>query len=208
MALSPIPIQRYLVPEVRLAVPDGFRQVDQAILGGLPHTIRLDEEATLVVVAPNGLAVTWRNADPTSVVSQSAGEVEPVTVRGDEPLGSVERAPARLLMRLGATTVASVPLIVGLQRTIPNNGRSDRGVRIELIILSWDLRAGSLRGVGDFGSHISLAWRRADQAVAHYSTPPINPHLIPRLEPQFRMESRIGLKVAIQLPRFQHKKVI
>ena len=208
MAVLPTPIQRYLTPEVKPTTPAGFTQIGKTLLNGLPHTIQLTENITLVIVVPNGLAVTWRDADPTTLISVSDDELEPHVADSDEPIGNVARAPVRMLMRVAGTTVGSIPLVAGLRRTVPDSGETDRGVQIELVILSWDRRAGSLRGRGDFGSRISLAWRRADEAVEQYSTPIVNPHLVPRLPPEDRMESRLGLKAPVQLQRFQIKKVI
>ena len=200
MPIAPIPIQHYLVPGQNPITPDGFTQVDQTIFGGLPHTIQIDEATALLVVAPNGLARTWRDIDPTSIVSKSDDERKPTISSPKEPIGFLERAPVRILVRQNGDLMASIPLVAGLRRMIPDSGRSSLGVRIELYILSWDLRAGSLRGLGDFGSRISLAWRRADKAGERFSTPPVNPKLIPRLEPKFKMESLFESKFEIVQP--------
>lgn len=208
MSMPPIPIQRYLTPEDKPRAPEGFTQVDATIRAGLPHTIQLDQETSLVVVVSSGLAVTWRDIDPATVVSRSNEELAPGTPHPDAPVGGVERTPARLLLRQAGQTVAVTPLVAGLRRLLPDAGEPGRGVRLELVILEWDIRAGSMRGAGDFGSRLSLAWRRADQAVAAYSTPPPHPHLVPRLKPQFRMWSRLGLIRVTPLSRFLIKKVV
>ena len=202
MPILPIPVQGYLVPEQKLLVPEGFTPVDEPILNGLPHTIQLGEDTTLVVVIPTGLAATWRDIDPTTVVSSSADERQ--RFNPAESTSAAMRASARILMRVGGRTVASLPLVAKLLRTIPGDG--ERGVQIELLIVSWDLRAGNLRGPGDFGSRIVLATRRADQANDQFSTPPVNQYLIPRLGDEFRTQSELGRKALRPLQRFETKK--
>lgn len=197
MALPRIPIHRYLVPETKPQAPAGFTLVDEPLVTGLPYAILLGADTRLLVTLPTGLAVTWRDADPTLPVSQSNGELTSVVSRPDEPVGNAERAPLRLLLQDAGVTLASVPLAVGLRRFLPDDGEANRGVRFEVVVLAWDLRAGSLRGVGDFGSRITLAWRRADQAVEHYSTPPPNPQLVPRLPRNYRLESLVGVHVKL-----------
>ncbi len=206
--VPPIPVQRYLVPEAKPQAPEGFTLVDQPIVGGLPFSLQLDDEYRLVVAMPTGLAATWRDADPTAVVSHSADEVAPWIASSGAPVGDAARPPARLVVQRAGATVAAVPLAAGLRRSLPDSGQQDQGVRLELVILSWDLRAGSLRGPGDFGSRLSVAWRRADRAVEQFSTPPVNPHLVARLPHQFRMESALGLQHPVRLWRFSVKKVV
>jgi hypothetical protein len=101
-----------------------------------------------------------------------------------------------------------VPLVVGRRRLLPDGGRHEHPMRIELAVLGWDIRAGSLRGPGDFGSRIRLAWRSADRSVELFSTPPVVPHILPRLPVAFRMQSVLGLKLPKVLARFQTKKGI
>jgi hypothetical protein len=60
---------------------------------------------------------------------------------------------------------------------------------VELAILDWEVRAGSMRGAGDFGSFIELAWRRADQAVDTFRPAPVHRRVAERLGPGFRVES-------------------
>ena len=180
--------------------------MSQAILGGLPHTIQLDQDLRLILFVPTGLATVWRDADPTTVVTQSAGELSPSTVVTNSAIGDATRAPARVALQISGTIVASVPLAAGLRRTLPDSGNADIGSRVELAILSWDIRAGSLRGSGDFGSRLTLAWRRADKAVERFLTPTVSSQLVARLEPQFRMASELGRTNAARLARFQNKK--
>ncbi|HYT34466.1 MAG TPA: hypothetical protein VEL69_05480 [Ktedonobacteraceae bacterium] len=204
MVMPPIPIQRYLVPDTKPTLPEGFTQVDEPMLNGLPHRIQLTQSTTLIVVMPTGLATTWRDVDPTTVVSQSDDEVSPAGLQAE----ASARPPVRIIVQRAGAPLVSIPLAAGALRAVWDSGRSDLGAQFELMLLSWDIRAGSLRGAGDFGSRISLAWRRADQAVMQYSTPPINPVLLPRLPKTLRLESVVGLRFYEKLQRFQIKKVV
>jgi len=208
MTFQPIPVQRFLVPDQNPVAPEGFVEVSEAILGGLPHIIQLDQEVKLVLFVATGLAATWRDVDPTTVVSQSDGELAPAAAGGDFPIADVRRAAAHVAVKVGSAIVASVPLAAGLRRVLPDAGDSDGGSRIELLVLSWDIRAGSLRGPGDFGSRVRLAWRRADKAVEKFSTSSVSSQIVARLEPEFRMESELGSIEAARLARFKNKKVV
>jgi hypothetical protein len=191
MTGAAIPIARYLVPETA-APPSELTRVTQAISRGLPHTIDLDGDLKLVLTVPNGVAAVWRDSDPTAVVSRSSDQVaaSPRPQAGQaEPLGAIAYAPARLYLERGQTTLACVPLVSGLRRTIPDTGRDDAGVRIELLVVAWDLRAGSLRGAGDFGSFVDLAWRRAGRAGDRFDVPPLSPRVAVRLERELRREA-------------------
>jgi hypothetical protein len=181
MPVPPIPVTRYLVPPVLPSVPEGFIEVNETLLGGFPNTINLTDELTLTLVVPNGLAHLWRDADPSELVSASDGEIQASIAAPAIPVGAVTRAPARLLLRLSGTTVASVPLVAGLHRRLPDGGDPALGVSVELAILGWELHAGSLRGPGDFGSRITLAWRRIDTGVDFYSELPEVPPFLYRL---------------------------
>jgi hypothetical protein len=205
---GPIPVQHYLVPERTPTAPEGFTLVEERILNGLPHAIRLDPQTRLVLLVPTGLARTWRDAAPEAIVSRSDEGLAPLAAGGDASVGEVDRTPARLLLRSGTRTLASVPLVAGLRRSLPDAGLPDSGTRVEVVILSWDLRAGSMRGAGDFGSRISLAWRYADRAVERFSTPPPNPNVVPRLEAKFKTASLLGLTLPKRMARFKIKKAV
>jgi hypothetical protein len=212
MPLAPIPVSRYLVPQVPLQAPGGFTSVDEKILDGLPHTISLDRATELVLTMPNGVAVTWRDADPAALVSRSTEELSPYTPNPAEPVATVGRAPLRLLVRLNGALAFSLPLRAGQRRIASDAGDPAKGSQIEVYVLFWEIYAGTLRGPGDFGSRISFAWRRSDQAVNHFSDPPPHPYLFPRLilvlPERFRIESTLGLTEFFPLARFQNKKVI
>lgn len=178
MPLAPIPVSRYLVPD---APPQpeaaGFTRIRQSIPAGLPLVIPLGEGLRLVLVVPTGLATTWRDADPTAVVTQSAPEQGAHDPQAPAPL---PRVPGRLMLLAQGDVLESVALAAARRARLPDTGRSDIGVRIELIVLGWEIRAGSLRGPGDVGSWIEIAWRRADQAADEFSAPPVSPDVLER----------------------------
>jgi len=206
-APPPIPVNRYLTPNVTLTVPDGFAAIDQSMANGLPHRLDLDKDTKLLVIVPTGLVSVWRDADPAAVVTRSDEEQTSFAGQPGQPIADAARSPAQLVLLANGAILGAAPLGAGLQRLYPETGAG--GVRIELLIRSWQICAGTLRGPGDFGSSISLAWRRADQAVENYSTPPPNPIILPRLKLIDRFESVVGLERFEQrLSRFDIKKAV
>lgn len=215
--MPPFPIHRYLTPEASPAAGDlvaaGFTLVDDRITTGLPYTVPLDDGAELTLILPNGLAHTWRETDPAAVVSLGASELA-----GHDPAATAETAPVHrpplwLRLRVGGTPVAVAPVVAGRRGLLPEGDRAPgdpatSGVRVEVVVLDWAIYAGTVRGPGDYGSFLRLAWRRADQAVARFSTPPVNPYVIQRLPPEQKMESELGRKVVRRLSRFAIKKVL
>jgi hypothetical protein len=183
--LMPIPVSRYLVPDAPVTLPDGFTLVDQSLSIGLPFTVPLFRDMSLTLTVPTGLAIQWRDADALAVVSQSDAEALGQPAKASmATLGAVDRAPARLILLQSGAAVASVPLVAGLRHLLPDSA-AGVGAAIELAILSWDIRAGNVRGVGDFGSRIRFGWREADQAVDQFPPPAINPHILSRLDDPF-----------------------
>jgi hypothetical protein len=158
MPLPPGAALSAVVPPLPSGVPSGFTREMTALDNGLPATVRLPDGIDLVVVVPTGAAALWRDSDPLAVVSASAPQTAPASSPSDPGLRATS-AP-RLLVRTGGATVASVPLVAGLRRAVPDDGVL--GARIELVILGWQVAAGSMRGPGAFGSWLELGWRRAD----------------------------------------------
>ena len=179
--MDPIPVTAFLVPEHPSATPDGFTRVDAVMTRGLPHVVALDKTTRATVVLPSGLAREWRDADPASLVSASDDEHAPSTPDPAAPAGDVRRAPVRLVVERGGVVLGTIPLAAGVRRFVPNGGGADGGVAVELLVIGWELRAGTVRGAGDFGSRIALAWRAADHASAEFAPPPINADLARRL---------------------------
>jgi len=105
-------------------------------------------------------------------------------------VGTLERAPVHLILRGAGEQLASVPLVAGMRRRLPDSGGAEQGVRIELIVTAWDIRAGSLRGQGDFGSRVELAWRRADRASDEFAAPVPGERVLARLPQDAQLQSR------------------
>jgi hypothetical protein len=158
MPLPPGPALSAVVPPSGTGAPTGFTREMAMLDNGLPASVRLPDGVDLVVVVPTGSAVVWRDADPLAVLSASAPQAAP-DPGGTGPGLRVRPAP-RLLVRIGGQTVATVPLVAGLRRAVPDDGSA--GVRVEIVVLGWQLTAGSMQGPGAFGSWRELAWRRAD----------------------------------------------
>jgi hypothetical protein len=181
-SLLPIPVSRYLVPDSPVTIPDGFTPVDQTLSTGLPFTLPLFRDLSLTLTVPTGLAAEWRDADGSAIVSQSDDQLGPRTAPASvSTVGGVERAPARFLLLQSGAVLASIPLVAGMQHLLPDGG----GVAIELVVVSWSIRAGNVRGAGDFGSRIRFGWREADQAVDQFTPPAVNPHILSRLKDPF-----------------------
>jgi hypothetical protein len=179
--MNPIPVAGYLVPEHSTLVPDGFTRVDEPMTRGLPHIISLDRSTKVTFVLPSGLARAWRNAESADLVSASDEQHAPAVSDPLQPEGDVARPPIRLLIERGGQVLGAVALAAGLRQVVPNDGGVARGAAIELVVLGWTLRAGTVRGPGDFGSRITLAWRLADRGSNEFAPPPINPNLARRL---------------------------
>lgn len=178
MPTAPAPIARYLVPDVAPRVDEnGFVRIRERVPAGIPHAIALAEGLRLIVVVPTGLAATWRDADPAAVVTESAPEHAALDPQGP---AAPARTAARLILRDATGVLASVPLAAYRRLSLPDTGRSDTGVRIEMIVLGWEIRAGSLRGPGDVGSWIEIAWRVADRAADEFSPPFVSPRVLER----------------------------
>lgn len=183
-----IPVNRYLVPDTPPLVPGDFASVSHALVRGIPEELRLDVDYSLMVYLPTGNAVLWRNADPTLVaVSGDRDSLpdSPATARQDV----TARVPARLVLRRAGVFVAALPLAVGLQRRLPDNGTA--GCAIELLLLDYRLHAGTVRGAGDFGSFLRFAWKRIDRAQDLFRLPALPPRVAERFVGQ--VQSQLGL---------------
>ncbi|WP_164015759.1 hypothetical protein [Pyxidicoccus trucidator] len=163
----PIPASRYLVPDAAPRLPADMTRVRVPLVRGLPQPLPLDGEFDLVLYAPLGQAVLVRDSDSTALVGSGAPERArhtpgPATRRLIASASqALARAPARLVVRRGGAILGALPLAAGLWRAVPDHGGAP-GARLEVVVLDWALHAGTLRGAGDYGSFVELAWRRAD----------------------------------------------
>lgn len=173
------PIARYLVPDTGPpALPDGFTAVRQVLTGGLPQRIEFGNGVHAMLVLPTGLARQWLDADPLDLVSTSDDDLS------SDPARPSARPPLRLVVRRGSEILATVPLTAGLRRVCRS---------VELVVLSWHLCAGTVRGPGDYGSAVELGWRSADKAVDIFG-PPVPHRAVVRRKPlSVRIESEFRL---------------
>jgi hypothetical protein len=163
--MTPMPIERFLVPEPSLALPEGFARSRQPLTRGVPFQWTLDGDLGVALIVPTGFATLWRDADPEAIATASTGETRPhVPPRGSDPS---EQPAVRLILRRERATLASIPLAAGLVRIAPD-GDNARSLT-EIFIAGWLLHAGCMRGPGDYGSFVDGAWRRADRSGADFS---------------------------------------
>ena len=182
------PIERYLVPPAADPI-SGATSDSRTLVQGLPEPVQLDANFSAVVTLPTGIVSPWRDADPAAVVSSSAPETDPWTDTPDAPFADADRAPLRLLVLFQGTLVGSVPLAAGSHRFVPDGGGASGGGLLELRVGAWRIAAGNLQGPGDFGSTLRLDWQRVDAGMTQFVPPPVNPHVLPRLQRRYRLES-------------------
>jgi hypothetical protein len=175
MAALPWIVRELTPPPPRIA-PNGMTAETTRILAGLPHSIVLAEDMRLIVTLATGDAVLWRDADATAVVTTSDEERTPPNA-SDESRS--RRVPAALVVQRGRRVLATLPLALAAHRVTDPAG----GFALELVTLGWKIRAGSLRGGGDFGSFVSLAWKRVDGGASRFEPPPIHPRVAARQRP-------------------------
>jgi hypothetical protein len=185
MSLAPIPVDTLLTPDPATTPPPGddYARVAQPIQTGLPHRIEVATGLALVLIAPTGLATAWRDADPRALLSSSAAESapsDPAVLATAPTAAAVVVPPLRLLLLSGGAIAAAAPLRLGRLTVLPDHGGADQGTLGEVVVLGWQLFAGSLRGSGDVGSSIDLAFRPADVPSPTFSPPPINPRVAER----------------------------
>lgn len=163
-------VSRLLVPPPRSAVPPGWTAVDEPVRAGLPHRLVPTAGLELLLVVPTGLATAWRDAPDTAVVSAGVDgrTARPARRPGDPVPVGPPHAPARLVLLRDGVPAGALPLVAGARTLLPGTGS---GPTLELLVRDWLIAAGSLRGPGDVGSRISLAWRRADRGSPTWTGP-------------------------------------
>jgi hypothetical protein len=173
--MPPLPIDRFLTPEAPPGVV-GFVRSRQDLNRGVPFEWALEGDMSLVLLMPTGLATPWRDADPSIVLSASGEQATPHKApRGEDVL---ERPPLRLLLRRSRATLAAIPLATELRRVTPDGGGAQSSV--DLLIVGWLIHAGCVRGPGNYGSFLEIAWRRVERGESEFSLPPVDPHVAAR----------------------------
>jgi hypothetical protein len=163
--------------------PPGTTVVEQRLLNGIPALFPLTRTFTLAVALPTGLAATWRDADPTSLVSGGNWERgAPPPAPGWSALGSPARPPLLLVLldttatgaagRATRRPVAAIPAAAGVPRRLPLDGTSPVGITVTM--LDWQLFAGTVLGAGDNGSWVRFAWRPVGPGSDSFDAPPVN----------------------------------
>lgn len=179
MPFIQMPILALLTPPPGELTPEGFTRLDVNIIGGLPFTLRLSDQYNLLLVMPTGLAALWRDADSGLVISSSTDQRQPVAEHALEPVAEVSRPPLQLFVQRGRTMLGAFPLAVSRAVLQPEGQTAG----LEILILSWELRAGNMRGPGNFGSRLALAWRATEKASAAFSPPAVHPAALRRQPP-------------------------
>jgi hypothetical protein len=188
------PLTRLLVPPTAPGLPDTFLNVQAQILNGFPHFIDLTKSVRLKITMPTGLLRQWMDADPSALVATSDDTLAPRPASLSEEIGGVTRPALRIALLQNGAFLSTVPVAAGVQRTLPDDGSATQGVAIDVALVSWNIFAGTVRGPGDFGSSIQLAWRFANAAVNDFGPPVINIFLWHRLIPRLRLQSELGLR--------------
>ena len=176
MTTLPIPINRYLVPPELPPLPDAFTRVRQILDRALPASIRLDDELSLALYVPTGDAILWRDLDGRAPTLAAADEIAPRDAAATTDPAA--RPPVRLVLRCAGRNLGSAPLVTGLRRRLPDDG--ENGAVVEIWIRDFQISAGTVRDVGDFGSFIDFGWRRIDRGAPQFELPPLAPRVAER----------------------------
>jgi hypothetical protein len=193
--MLPAPLANILVPDAAVSPPEAFQTIARPINSGLPFTLTLSDDFEAMLVLPTGLARQWIEADPGGVIASSSDEQQPHD-SAVPPASFVGRAPLRLLVRRQGRSLASLPLNAGVMRYVSDSGAATQGVTLAVVPLSWTVCAGSVRGAGDFGSRIELAWRVVDRAIDTFGPPVVSRRVLQRRPPLERIESVLGLAIS------------
>jgi len=204
MATAPIPTARLLVPD-RLQLPPGFATATEVVTNGLPHRVALGE-LELVFTVPVGLMAQVVAVASDVVVASSEGTFAPAMAM-DAGRDPVREGRLRVTARVAGRSTVTAAVVANRVLAVPSAAEV-LDVRYEVCCLAWSITAGALRGAGNHGATIEIAWRRADRAVGEFSTPPLPPTLVPRLPPASRTASTLGERVAVDLVRFQVRKKV
>ena len=144
-----IAIESYLVEDLPATAPPGFAVLRMAF-AGLPGELALSDGWSAIFCATTGVARAWLDGDPGEVVTGSDFEFVPYVAGRD----GTARPAARLVIRRGGALLGALPLAAGVMRTF-----HAPSAMLEIVPLSWELRAGGMRGRFPSGARMELAWR-------------------------------------------------
>jgi hypothetical protein len=82
--------------------------------------------------------------------------------------------------------------VAGRWFRVPSGGDAASGAALELIVVGWEIRAGTVKGAGDFGSSIRLFWRDVASGTDRFLPPAISPNILSRLRDRSRGASELG----------------
>jgi hypothetical protein len=174
---DPFPISRYLVSAARPPLPSGFTDVSVVITTGLPLAISLSRDISVVLSVPTGEGHSLLEGDPSLTVSAAGDELRAATP-GDQPIGSVTRAPVRLYVQWHGIAIGSIPLALGTYWRVSDVGDPTGGTVAEIVVLGWKLALGDLISAGNYGSTIRIGWRLANLATPTFQPPPVDPQIV------------------------------
>ena len=144
-----IAIESYLIDDLPAKAPPEFA-VLQTTVDSIPRELALADGWSVILYAPTGIARAWLDGDPAEVLSSSQYESLPHAADGD----GAARAPARLVIRRGGALIGALPLAAGVI------GRFHApSALLEIEPLSWEIRAGAMRGGSSGSARIELAFR-------------------------------------------------
>ena len=144
-----IAIESYLVDSLPTTAPPGFAVLRTAF-AGLPGELALSDGWSVILYAPTGIARAWLDADPADVVSASQHESVPHVPGAD----GVARLAARLVIRRGGALLGALPLAAGVMGMF-----HAPAAMLEIAPLSWEIRAGAMRGGSPGSAYIEVASR-------------------------------------------------
>jgi hypothetical protein len=144
-----IAIESYLVDDLPATAPPGFAVLQTAV-DSVPRELALADGWSVIFYAPTGIARAWLDGDPAEVLSSSRDEAVPHATGGEE----AARAAARLVIRRGGALLGALPLAAGVMGTF-----HAPSAMLEIVALSWEIRAAAMRGGSPGSARIELAFR-------------------------------------------------
>lgn len=147
--MPPVSLESYFVDAEAPAAPPGFA-VLRATFDAVPRELALADGWSAIVYLPTGTARPWIDGDPAVVVSASQHEFAPHAADDD----SSRTIPARLVIRRAGALLGALPLASGVAGTF-----AAPSTMLEIVPLTWEIRAGAMRGGVPGSARIELAFR-------------------------------------------------